>query len=65
MTDAAPYRLVLEDGTERVALVLEESEPGLPFFRAWGEGWRGYLAADTARGATTDTASKETPTDGR
>lgn len=52
-----PYRLVLEDGTERVALVLDESEAGLPHYRAWADGWHGYLAADTPRGAAAKVAT--------
>jgi hypothetical protein len=53
-----PYRLVLEDGTERTVLVTDASDDFVgPYFSARPDGWEHAVAASTARGAVVKVAA--------
>lgn len=53
-----PYRLILEDGTERTVLVTDASDDFVgPYFSARPDGWEHAVAASTARGAVVKVAA--------
>ncbi len=53
-----PYRLILEDGTERTVFVTDESDDLVgPCFSARPEGWRDAAMATTARGVVVKIAA--------
>lgn len=55
--EAQVWRAEVDGGPGMPIYVADESDPDLPYFRAWGDGWMGYVAADTPRAAAAKVAA--------